>query len=96
MLVVVEAKAWDAPLTEGVAQAKQYAEKLKVRFTYSTNGQGFYGIDMQAGMKVEIVSGFQSPDELWARTFTARSAWRDRFAAIPFPDKSGSWSIRFY
>ena len=22
--------------------------------------------------------------------------WRDRFAAVPFPDKSGSWTIRFY
>lgn len=46
-LGVVEAKAWDKPLTEGVAQAKRYAGKLDVRFTYSTNGQGIYGIDMQ-------------------------------------------------
>ena len=23
-------------------------------------------------------------------------AWRDRFAAVPFPDKSKTWSIRFY
>lgn len=38
-LGVVEAKAWDKPLTEGVGQAKDYAGKLAVRFTYSTNGQ---------------------------------------------------------
>jgi type I restriction enzyme R subunit len=44
---VVEAKAWDKPLTEGVGQAKDYAGKLAVRFTYATNGQGVYGIDMQ-------------------------------------------------
>lgn len=37
-LGVVEAKAWDMPLTEGVGQAKDYADKLKIRFTYSTNG----------------------------------------------------------
>src|SRR6476620_1217529 len=43
-LAVIEAKRWDAPLTEGVAQAKSYAAKLAVRFTYSTNGQGIYGI----------------------------------------------------
>ena len=39
-LAVVEAKPWDDPLTAGVAQAKNYAEKLAVRFTYSSNGQG--------------------------------------------------------
>ena len=30
-LAVVEAKAWDEELTKGVAQAKDYAGKLKVR-----------------------------------------------------------------
>src|SRR5688500_10253523 len=39
-LAVVEAKAWDEPLTLGVGQAKDYAAKLAVRFAYSTNGQG--------------------------------------------------------
>jgi type I restriction enzyme R subunit len=24
------------------------------------------------------------------------NAWRNRFATVPFPDKSGSWTIRFY
>lgn len=33
-LAVVEAKAWDQALTEGVAQAKNYAGKLEVRFAY--------------------------------------------------------------
>src|SRR6266850_3730790 len=53
-LGVVEAKAWDEPLTQGVGQAKAYAEKLAVRFTYSTNGRGIYGIDMQEGAEREI------------------------------------------
>ena len=35
-LAVVEAKARDKPLTEGVGQAKDYAGKLAIRFTYST------------------------------------------------------------
>ena len=48
-LAVVEAKAWDKPLTEGVGQAKNYADKMAVRFTYATNGQGIYGIDMDDG-----------------------------------------------
>src|SRR5271154_1982055 len=45
-LAVVEAKAWDEALTEGVAQAKNYAGKLAVGFAYSTNGQGIYEIDV--------------------------------------------------
>src|SRR5271169_5271913 len=38
-LAVIEAKAWDEALSEGVAQAKNYASKLAIRFTYSSNGQ---------------------------------------------------------
>ncbi len=96
-LAVVEAKAWDIPAAEGVAQAKNYADKLAVRFAYACNGQGLYGIDMQTGREGdEPAVAFPSPDELWNRTFAAASAWRDRFAAVPFPDKSGSWTIRFY
>src|SRR5205085_9852188 len=55
-LAVVEAKAWDEELTEGVAQAKNYAGKLAIRFTYSSNGQGIYGIDMKSGKEGEIPS----------------------------------------
>ena len=43
-LAVDEAKALDEELTEGVAQAKNYAGKLAVRYTYATNGRGIYAI----------------------------------------------------
>src|SRR5688572_610112 len=36
-LAVDEVKAWDEPLTEGVAQAKSYADKSQVRFAYASN-----------------------------------------------------------
>ena len=94
-LAVDEAKAWDKPLTEGVGQAKDYAGKMAVRFAYATNGQGIYAIDMETGKEGEITA-YPTPDELWAMTFAEADAWRDRFAAVPFPDKSGSWTIRFY
>lgn len=94
-LAVVEAKAWDQALTEGVAQAKNYAGKLEVRFTYATNGQGVYGIDMQEGTEGELPS-YPKPDELWALTFAQQNDWRDRFAAIPFEDKGGSHPSRYY
>jgi type I restriction enzyme R subunit len=94
-LAVIEAKAWDKPLTEGVGQAKDYAGKMAVRHAYATNGQGIYAIDMETGAEGEIAA-YPTPEELWAATFAKENAWRDRFAAIPHPDKSGSWTIRFY
>lgn len=94
-LAVIEAKAWDRPLTEGVGQAKSYAAKLAVRFTYATNGQAIYGIDMVTGAEGDVAS-YPSPDELWTQTFAAVNAWRDRFAAIPFEDKGGTWQGRYY
>ncbi|MCE2722938.1 MAG: EcoAI/FtnUII family type I restriction enzme subunit R [Burkholderiales bacterium] len=94
-LAVVEAKPWAAELTAGVGQAKDYAGKLSVRFTYSSNGQGIYAIDMQTGSEGEIAS-FPSPDELWARTFATTNAWRDRFAAVPFEDRGGYFQGRYY
>ena len=50
-IAVVEAKKYDLHVSEGVQQAKDYAKRLDVRFTYSTNGQGFYEIDMLTGRK---------------------------------------------
>ena len=107
-LAVIEAKAFESPLTEGLAQAKNYADKLQLRFAYATNGQGFYRVDMQTGQEGELaglMDGFPTPEQLWELTFgkpramelaTPSELWRDRFAAVPYPDKSGSWSIRFY
>ena len=94
-LAVVEAKAWDEALTEGVGQAKNYAGKLAVRFTYSTNGKGIYAIDMATGKEGEQPS-YPTPDELWNVTFAKANVWRDRFAVVPFEDKGGSHPSRYY
>jgi len=48
-LAVLEAKAWDEPLTKGVGQAKDYSGKMGVRFAYSSNGRGIYAVDMVTG-----------------------------------------------
>jgi type I restriction enzyme R subunit len=48
-LAVIEAKARDKGDTEGVGQAKAYAEKLQARFAFSTNGRRIYRIDMETG-----------------------------------------------
>ena len=94
-LAVIEAKAWDKPLTEGVGQAKSYAAKLAVRVAFATNGQAIYGIDMVTGAEGDVAS-YPSPEELWQLTFAEVDAWRDRFAAVPYEDKGGSWHVRYY
>lgn len=94
-LAVIEAKAWDRPYTEGVAQAKSYAKKLNVRFTYASNGQKIYGIDMLTGIETDVAA-YPTPDELWRMTFAEQNVWLDRFSAIPFEDKGGTWGARYY
>jgi type I restriction enzyme R subunit len=94
-LAVVEAKAWDKALTEGVGQAKCYAEKLEIRYTYATNGQGIYGIDMETGKEGEVAQ-YPSPEELWNLTFAKQNEWRNRFADVPFEDRGGFFQGRYY
>jgi type I restriction enzyme R subunit len=94
-LAVIEAKAWDESLTEGVAQAKNYADKMAIRFAYSTNGRELYGIDMHEG-KEGVLDQYPTPEELWSRTFAEANAWRDRFAAVPFEDRGGYFQGRYY
>ncbi|MEN6601292.1 MAG: DEAD/DEAH box helicase family protein [Bryobacteraceae bacterium] len=94
-LAVLEAKAWDEPLTEGVGQAKNYAGKLEVRYAYSSNGQAIYGIDMTGGAE-GVVPRYPGPEELWTLTFAEANAWRDRFSDIPFEDKGGYFQGRYY
>jgi type I restriction enzyme R subunit len=94
-LAVVEAKAWDEELTEGVGQAKNYAGKMALRLAFATNGQGIYRIDMQTGKEGEV-GNYPTPEELWKLTFPKRNDWRDRFAAIPMDDKGGTLGERYF
>lgn len=94
-LAIVEAKSDEFSVTEGVGQAKDYAQKMSVRFTYATNGKGIYEIDMATGAERDV-PGYPTPQELWDRTFEVPNAWRDRFAEVPPHDKGGMYDGRFY
>lgn len=108
-LAVIEAKSDELEVSEGVMQAKQYAGKLQLETTYSTNGKAIYQICMKTGEE-GLVTDFLSPEELWDKTFPATSTgnasgiecsrnaerWREKFAHVPFEDKSGSWQPRYY
>ena len=94
-LAVIEAKKSDLHYSDGVAQAKDYAQRLNIRFTYSTNGLGIYSIDMNEAIECDI-ENFPSPDELWNMTFPKEQTILDRLFAIPFEDKGGTWQPRYY
>jgi len=98
-LAVIEAKKRELPDTEGLGQAKKYAEKLQVRFAYSTNGDRIYQVDMHTGAE-GYINAYPSPDQLWDANFnevnSAQQSWRDRFAAVPFEDMSGTKEARYY
>jgi type I restriction enzyme R subunit len=110
-LAVVEAKSDELEVGEGVMQAKQYAEKLQLETTYSSNGKAIYQICMKTGEE-GLVTDFLSPEELWNKTYMVASTgsaneeerahlehverWREKFANVPFEDKSGTWQLRYY
>ena len=94
-LAPIEAKSDEQEVGEGVPQAKLYAGKLNLDTTYSTNGKEIYSICMKTGAE-GLVADYLSPDELWNKTFAEQNEWRDKFAAIPFEDKSGTWQLRYY
>jgi len=94
-LAVVEAKSNDLGVGEGVAQAKQYAEKLKLETTYSTNGKEIYSICMKTGAE-GLVADYLTPEQLWNKTFAVQNEWREKFSAIPFEDVGGTKGARYY
>ena len=94
-LAIIEAKEESINYTEGVAQAKNYADLLHVRFTYSSNGKKIYAMDMDKATEGDV-SKYPTPDELWAMTFDTENAWRDKLIKTPFEDKSGTWEPRYY
>jgi type I restriction enzyme R subunit len=102
-LAVVEAKARDIHYTDGVGQAKDYAERLNIRFSYATNGLKLYGIDMDEGTEGDV-DRYPTPDELWEMTFPTPKEpykqeiadWKSCFEAVPFPLFKGKYPPRYY
>lgn len=104
-LATLEAKRKGAGVTQGLGQAKKYADKLKARFAFSSDGTGQYQVDMLTGREGHI-DRWPTPEELWGLTGLATGLsgpepsggvnWSERFGAIPFEDKSGSWQPRYY
>jgi len=70
-IALIEAKDNNHSIGDGMQQALDYAETLKIPFVFSSNGDGFVFHDRTgAGNPREVtlgLDGFPSPDDLWAR-----------------------------
>ncbi|MEG2402933.1 MAG: DEAD/DEAH box helicase family protein [Muribaculaceae bacterium] len=83
-LAIIEAKRDELSVSEGVMQAKEYAAMMHIRYTYSTNGDEIYFIDMETGEEKDV-DNFPSPEELWILTFGSTiEKWKEKFLTEPF------------
>ena len=97
-LAVIEAKSDELDVSAGVDQAKEYADALKIRYTYSTNGNEIWFIDMGVKdsrgeyvipSKEYDIDDFPTPQDLWQMTFPEENPWRDKFNLCPFKRTEG-------
>ena len=89
---VIEAKAENLSVAEGVAQAKAYAGKLQIDYTYATNGREIYEMSMKNGHEGNVAD-FPTPDELWNKTHSNQNEWKEKFSSIL---NEGEYGKRYY
>ncbi|MCF8416946.1 MAG: DEAD/DEAH box helicase family protein [Crocinitomicaceae bacterium] len=102
-LAVIEAKSRDSYYTEGVGQAKDYAERLNIRYTFATNGLQIYQMDMEHAQEGDV-DNFPSPDELWNMCFPPAHSekeaeiidWKKKMDDVPFQLFKGKYGPRYY
>ncbi len=94
-IATIEAKSDELDVAEGVMQAKQYAAKMEIDYTFAANGREIYQISMKAAEE-GLVTAFPTPDELWDLTFAERNEWQDKFDSVPFEDVGGTKQARYY
>ena len=103
-LAVIEAKSDEKDVSEGVGQAKEYVDALKIRYTYSTNGDEIWFIDMGVKdskgeyiipSKEHDIDHFPTPQDLWQMTFPDENPWRDKFNLCAL-NRSGGRQPRYY
>ena len=65
-IAVVEAKAAYKLASDGMQQAKEYAEILGLKFAYATNGNELVEFDFLTGIE-RMLTAYPTPAELWTR-----------------------------
>jgi len=93
-LAIIEAKRYDKEPTEGLQQAIEYAQKLKIEFIYSTNGKQIYEFSISEG-KGNFIKNYPAPDELYNRIFKQGNEIKEKLLNIPFY-LTGDFKPRYY
>lgn len=91
---IIEAKAYDKEITQWLEQVKWYAEKLHIRFVYTTNGQWIYEFDMQE-WKWDYIQNYPTPQNLYDRYFEYSNKIKDTLLEQPY---NITWNVipRYY
>ena len=96
-IAVVEAKADYKLPSDGIQQAKTYAEMLGLSFAYSTNGELIVEFDFITGLESKLYK-MPQPSELWHRLKTDKgftSQQEEDLILSPF-DLTGGKTPRYY
>ena len=95
-IAVVEAKADYKLPSDGLQQAKTYAEMLGLNFAYSTNGELFVEFDFITGLESQLYK-MPQPSELWYRLKTDEgfTSQQEDLILSPF-DLTGGKTPRYY
>lgn len=95
-IAVVEAKANYKLPSDGLQQAKTYAEMLELKFAYSTNGELLVEFDFITGVESTFYE-MPQPSELWQRlkTHEGFTSQQEDIILSPF-DLTGGKTPRYY
>lgn len=95
-IAVVEAKRDYKLPTDGMQQAKDYADLLDLPFAYSTNGHGLIEFDRFTGMETAL-DAFPAPDDLWRRYCEGRKLTNTHAERLLIPfNLTGGKRPRYY
>lgn len=99
-LAVVEAKDNSHRVGDGIQQALNYAEKLDIRFAFSSNGDNFVFVDRKEGTeKIIELDEFPSPQKLYDKQYKDEIENSKDFEAIlntPYFFSEETHSPRYY
>lgn len=99
-LAVIEAKDDHHNVGDGMFQAQEYADKLDVRFVFTSNGDGFLAYDMKTGeQKLLSLDDFPSPKELFDKQYKEDIEKSNNYKKIietPYYFGEESFSPRYY
>lgn len=99
-LAVVEAKDNNHNIGDGMFQAQEYAQKLDVRFVFTSNGDGFLFYDMETGEQKQLsLDDFPTPQDLFEKQFKEEIDKSEDFKKVletPYYFGEESYAPRYY